>query len=526
MKKLSRKTQIIIASCILGLVFVFIIAFLLIKISVPDVSGKSINEATKIIKNHTFKMEIDREYSDTVPKDVVLGQKQSPGTKLRMGSVIIIQVSDGVEMIEVPNVEKNTIAEAEIALKKSKFKVKVTEIFSDDYEKGIIISQKIAAGKKAPKGSEVEITVSKGPDLVQVPNIIGKSLADATQALSDAGLVIESDIQCSNSVAEGYIISQDVKSGEMIKRNSKVFAYVSAGVANTVGNTPSNSRQWGRVAVQGNWVYYSNNEYNNYLYKMRKDGSEKQILTKCVAIGINVVGEWIYYTNDDSQGDGGLYKIRIDGSQKTKINSDINYFVHVANGWIYTSNPFGNRDIYRMKTDGTEKALICSDSCSNINVVGDWIYYTKTNENLVYKIRTDGSQKAMIHNDFVADNMTVDGNTIVATDTYDYLKINTNGSGFLSYKGNNTQKSFINASNGWLYFMEHNFTAEGKVSSAFYKMRYDSSQKTKILDINFRNTANFFVNVAGDWIYFPNEDDNCYLYRIKTDGTNLQKLYN
>lgn len=526
MKKLSRKTQIIIASCILGLVFVFIIAFLFIKISVPDVSGNSISEASKIIKDHTFKMEIDREYSDTVPKDIVLGQKQSPGTKLRIGSVIIIRVSDGVEMIEVPNVEKITIAEAEMALKNSKFKVKVNEIFSDDYEKGIIISQKIAAGKKAPKGSEVEITVSKGPDLVQVPDIIGKSLADATQALLDAGLIIESDIQCSNSVQEGYIISQDVKSGEMLKRNSKVFAYVSAGVANTVGNTPSNSSQWGRVAAQGNWIYYSNENYNYYLYKMRKDGSEKQILTKCVALGINVVGEWIYYTNGDTQGDGGLYKIRIDGSQKTKISTEINYFVHVANGWIYTSNPFGDRNIYRMKVDGTEKTLICSDSCNNIHVVGNWIYYTNTSDNLLYKICTDGSKKRALHNDFRADNITVEGNTIVATDMYDYLKINTDGSGFISYKGNNAQKSFINACNGWIYYLEHNYTSDGKVSSAFYKMRYDTSRKTKILDINFKNSANYFINIAGDWLYFLNEDDNGYLYRIKTDGTNLQKMYN
>ena len=70
-EKISRKTQIIIAS-IIGIVFLLIIAFLLIKIRVPDVSGKSISEASKIIKDHTFKIETDREYSPHCDAHLVL----------------------------------------------------------------------------------------------------------------------------------------------------------------------------------------------------------------------------------------------------------------------------------------------------------------------------------------------------------------------------------------------------------------------------------------------------------------------
>lgn len=525
MKKLSSKTLIIIGACCLGMIILLTVLFFSIRITVPEVIGKNVDEGSEILTNRTFKVKIDREYSDTAPKDIIFWQINPPGEKLRMGSTITIKVSDGIEPIEVPIVEKRTVDEAKSTLENSKFTVKISEVFSDDYEKGTVISQKTEAGKKAPKGSEIEIVVSKGPDVVEVPKIRGKSLAAATQAILDAGLKIETDIKCSNSVKEGFIISQDIKSGEMIKRNSTVFAYVSAGVANTIGNTPSNSNQWGHVAAQGNWVYYSNSNYNHYLYKMRKDGSEKQILTEDSALAINVVGEWIYYTNEDGSGDGGLYKIRIDGSQKTKIHSSINYFVHVANGWIYTSNTVTNRKIYRMKTDGTEKTLICSDSCDDICIIGDWIYYTNRNNNFIYKIRTDGSSKSKVHSDFIGYDMAADGSTIVATDIYEYFKINTDGSGLLGYKEDNKQKSFLNANNGWVYFIEHDFNSQDTEVSAFYKMRYDTSEKTKILDLNFKNHANFFINVAGDWLYFPNDEDGDYLYRVKTNGTNLQKVY-
>lgn len=525
MKKLSSKAIIITGISILGLIILLTVLFFTIRITVPDVTGKSLDEGTKMLNKNTFRIETEEEYHDTVPENIVFWQQNASGEKLKMGSVITIKVSKGIEPIEVPNVEKVTVDEANAALVNSKFAVKVTEVFDDDHEKGTVISQNTAAGEMLPKGSEIEIVVSKGPDLVQVPDITGMSLDAAQKAITAAGLSFQTDIQCSDSVEEGYIISQDVESGSMIKRHSPVFAYVSASVANTVGNTPSNSSQWGRVAVQGNWVYYTNSNYNYYLYKMRTDGSEKQILSKCVALGINVVGEWVYYTSDDSNGDRGLYKIRIDGNQKTKISDDVNYFVHVANDWIYTAKYLSGRNIYRMKTDGTEKALICSDSCSNINILGDWIYYTETNSGAAYKIRTDGSEKTKLHNDFTAMDMVADGNTVVATEMYEFLKINTDGSGFLSYNGDRKQKSYINANNGWVYFIEHNFTSNGTATSAFYKMRYDTSEKTKILDLTFRNSANYFINVADGWLYFSNEDDNGYLYRVKTDGTQLEKMY-
>lgn len=119
--------------------------------------------------------------------------------------------------------------------------------------------------------------------------------------------------------------------------------------------------------------------------------------------------------------------------------------------------------------------------------------------------------------------MAVDGNTALTVDIDFVKRINVDGSGYKSYYQNDKQVSYINANNGWLYILEHDMSSS-QPKSAFYKMRYDTSEKTKILDIDFKNPANYFINVVGDWLYFKHSDDNHYMYRVKTDGTKLEEI--
>ena len=524
MKKSILKILMISGACILALITLFVILFSTIKVTVPNLSNKSITDAKEQLTELHLRVDSVREYNDFVPKGFVISQDVPENTKLRIGKTVTLTVSDGRIPVKVPDVEDLSVAEAIAALENAGFKAVITEEFHDSCKKGTVISQKISAGKLVEKGSEIELIISKGPDLVKVPNVKGKSADAAKKALTDAGLSVVSDIKCSNTVKEGLILSQDIKAGEMVKRNSAVKVYVSAGVANTVGNTPSNSAQWGRVAQQGNWVYYSDSKNGYALYKMKTDGSNKQKLADGVVLGINVLGEWVYYCDTNYySSDVGLYKIRIDGTKKTKLNEKINYFVHVADGWIYTSNPFGDGRIYKCKLDGTETTVVCKDKCKDILVSGKWIYYNTRESTTVYKIRTDGTNKTTVDK-ITSHELGLFGDTLISTESHTYFKINTNGSGFTKIYKYNVQKSYINVYNGWVYFLEFDFTGD-KDTSAFYKMKYDGSQKTKILDLTYENHANFYICVVGDWLYFPNDDDNDYMYRIRTNGKDLQKVY-
>lgn len=522
MNKILLRIIIIGVSCFVLFDIVFGVIFLTRKISVPDVTGKYLDEAIQILEDSYLKVEYSLEYSDDAAKNIVILQDTEAGTKLKKGSVVHFTVSAGKEPVSVPSVVNIPDEKAEKILLDLDFTVIIKEAFSDDFEKGIVVLQSVKAGRIVDKGSDIEIVISRGPELIEVPDVTGKPQAEAVEIMLNAGLVVDTDIQCSDTVPEGIIISQDTLPGEMIRRNSTVLIYVSAGVSNAAGNTPSNSVNRGLVAVQNDWIYYSNvgNDYS--LYKMRTDGSERQLLTDGPVTAINVVGDWIYYNDDSSPG---LFKIKIDGSDKTRLSSDINYWVYVADGYIYYAESSWSGNIFRMKTDGTGKEKVCDDDCSHANVVGDWIYYINRDDRMTYKIRTDGTERTMLPKRFSGSELVVDGSAAFCSNgSYDLYKIYTDGSGFSHYKENHKIITYINANNGWLYFLELDFSGSTE-RDAFYKMRYDLSQKTKIMDLDFRNTPNYFINVTGDWLYFPNEDDNSCLYRIKTDGTELQKVH-
>lgn len=521
----SVKLWITVATSFLLLIaFAAGILLLNAKVPVPPVVGQTLTEATTVLEKAGLKVEYLEEFSSTAAKGIVISQDIDEETKLKKGSVVMLLVSAGVEQVAVPKVKNDTLEQAEEKLEELGFTVAVTEEFSDKVEKGSVVSQSVQSGKEIDKGSEITIVISKGPDLVEVPELTGKTLEEATEALSLAGFKIKSDIQCSRKVKEGLIISQDIAPGEMLKRHSEISVLVSAGVANTVGNSNANSRNSGIVTAQGNWIYYSNMNNNYYLYKMRKDGTEKQIVTRDHVCNINVVGEWIYYTNESDS--SSLYKIRLDGSKRTKLNSESSYGIHVVGEWVYYVRAGTDLHLYKIKTDGSEKTLLSSDACAHVNVEGDWIYYQNYSDSLIYKIRTDGSDKTLVHSELQGNDLNVADGVLYSTGMYSIEKINTDSSGRQSYDNSKKQISFINVSDGWIYFLEHDFSyGIDHIKTAFCKMRIDGTGKSEILQLQYLGKPNFYLNVVDDWIYFPKEDDNCYLYRVRTDGSDLQKMY-
>lgn len=538
LQKMTR-WSLIIAGCLATIITLVFIIVLNSKAEAPAVTGQTLNVATEAIEKSGLKIDYVKEFSNIIAKGIVISQDTEGGEKLNKGNIVTLHVSDGIEQVVVPKLENDTQELAEKKLKELSFCVTVTYAFSDTIEKGLVVSQSVQADNKADKGSNINIVISNGPDdivevpsmtgktseeatddLLEVPRLTGKTLEEARDTLSLAGYNIKTDIKCSDTVREGFIISQDAQPGSKLKRDSDISVIVSAGVANTVGNTNANSRNRGIAAAQGNWIYYSNMRYNYYLYKMRLDGTEKQILTKDNVCSVNVVGEWVYYTNESDA--SSLYKIRIDGSKRTKINSDVSYSLHVVNEWVY----YVSKDtIYKIKTDGSEKTFLCSDVCMNINVEGNWIYYINNNNSRMYKISTDGTSRSEIREGIQAAYLNVADGMLYYSWMSTIGKIKPDGTGLLSYNFPNRQMDFINVSNGWIYFLEHDFSGgPDNVKTTLSKMRIDGTEKQEIIQIKF-SEVNFYINVLNDWIYFPNKDDNNYLYRVMTDGSNLQKMY-
>ena len=521
MKKIKTKYYLIASASFLLAVAIFLIFYFNRSVVVPQVTGKNINVAIDMLDDAGLKTKTVYEYSDTVLKDIVISQDFAANNKVKYGTFINIVVSNGIEQITLPNVINSSLADATDTLEKLGFSVDIEEEFSKTTAKGNVIYQSVLAGKQADKGSTIKLIISKGRDLVEVPNIKGMSLEKAEQTLKSADLYLktENKIQFSNTVKEGYIISQDIKEYNQIDRHSTINVVISAGVANKVGTTTSNANRFGKVTTQGNWIYFAGSD--SAIYRMRKDKSEIQRICDYSAVSLNVVGEWIYFVDGTV---GGIHKIKIDGTEKTKISNVTSYKVYVDGDWVYYTDQYWGGKLYKMKSDGSSVTQISSKQCRDYIINKGYVYFTDLSNGMVYKCSLSGTGETILCAGFGGNHLTLVGNKLVITNNYNILSVNLDGSGFYSFGTTNVQYSFLNGHDGWVYYLEHDFRDGSNEVSSFGRMRSDGSQKTKIYEYKFLNHANTFINVADGWIYFQNEHENDSLYRIKIDGTKMERV--
>ncbi|HQA57514.1 MAG TPA: DUF5050 domain-containing protein [Acetivibrio sp.] len=274
------------------------------------------------------------------------------------------------------------------------------------------------------------------------------------------------------------------------------------------GNTQGNIMNGGLASSYGLWDYYS---ITSKLCKIKIDESSEQLLANISAWYINVVDDWIYFSN--SNDDDSIYRISIDGNDMQKLNNDKSWDITVKDGWIFYSNESDGYGIYKMKTDGSCRTKINSDKSYCLNITDDWIYYVnKSDRGSLYKIRLDGSQKEKLIND--------DCNYINAEDGCIYYvnnsdegriyKLTMNGN---AMRINDDTSSNINVYGEFIYYSNKN--DGGKL----YRINKDGRNKKLICEDSCD-----FINITKKWIYYANKEDGGNLYKIKFDGSNRVKL--
>jgi RNA polymerase sigma factor (sigma-70 family) len=308
-----------------------------------------------------------------------------------------------------------------------------------------------------------------------------------------------------------------------MSRNSPVSSEISSKtsvvstVDNRVGNTPGNIENGGFVAQQGEWIYYRNISDNDFLYKMKTDGTGKTKLSSDITTYLNVVGDWIYYQNKSDQDT--IYKIRMNGTGRTKLNNDMSDHISIVGDWIYYSNlsnvSYGDGAygyLYKIRKDGTGKTKLSDNYVSEMTVAGDWIYYENgSDKNGLYKIRTDGIGETKLDNDLSA-YINILGEWIYysnGSDNWYLYKIRTDGTG--KTKLNSDSTMYKNVVGNWIYY------ANKGDNDFLYKIRTDGTDETKL-----NNENSGYINVVSDWIYYQHVSDIPYLYKMRMDGTARQ----
>jgi serine/threonine-protein kinase len=174
----------------------------------------------------------------------------NPGTKVAKASSVEIDVSTGPAssaFITVPDVVGQTYPDpAGTTIQRDGFTVNLVTQASDTKPRGIVLTEDPPGGAQAHQGDTVTLTVSTGAAPVTVPDVAGKTLSEATVALSRAGFRYTSTREPSTSVPSGEVTRTDPPAGSQATKGTVVTVYVSSGspkvtVPSVVGMTQSDA---------------------------------------------------------------------------------------------------------------------------------------------------------------------------------------------------------------------------------------------------------------------------------------------
>ncbi len=129
-------------------------------------------------------------FSSKIPIGKVVSTKPQIGTQVKRATNITLLISRGPAPVPVPGIAGVSVAVATKMLGKLGLSLDVVDEIFDDSKEGTIISSDPVPGASVSKGSKVKVTVSKGPALVEVPNVVGMGTDEAVALLKAAGFKV------------------------------------------------------------------------------------------------------------------------------------------------------------------------------------------------------------------------------------------------------------------------------------------------------------------------------------------------
>jgi serine/threonine-protein kinase len=177
--------------------------------TVPQLVEKTEAQAATLLQSKNLKGSPTRQSSDNVPEGVVISHNPPVGTSLREGQTVEYVVSTGKGEVVVPDLTGLTQSKAEQSLKDEGLVLgQVNTVDSMDQTKGKVVSSSPGQGESVTKGTAVDIEIASGKD--NVPNVIGETVANASNNLTDAGLKVDATQFEESTQPEGTIIKQSV----------------------------------------------------------------------------------------------------------------------------------------------------------------------------------------------------------------------------------------------------------------------------------------------------------------------------
>jgi serine/threonine-protein kinase len=183
-------------------------------VAIPTIAGRPWSTAQKALDAIGFAYGSTSVYNDKVPTGDVISVTPAAGKRVAPDAELVVVLSKGHAPVAVPTLVGKTFKQASDALKALGLKTfRGREVYNNDIPAKRVVRTIPGAGQDAPFGSQVTVTLSKGPIMTTVPALLGLSLAEAQGRLDLAHLQFTID----GAVRGGdVVVDQNVPAGKKV----------------------------------------------------------------------------------------------------------------------------------------------------------------------------------------------------------------------------------------------------------------------------------------------------------------------
>lgn len=238
------------------------------KVKVPDLRGRTEEEAKKVLKDKKYDMTLvvdSEEESTTYEKGQII--KQTPGSnkEVKKKTVIKVVISSGKkeETKAIPDVSGKDQSEALQLLSEAGFtNVKVDKSrfeTSSEYDQDEVIRTEPSANTEVALDEEINLIVSLGENKPEVPNVIGMTQSSAVSALEAKGLEVSVEEDYHDSTEKGKVFYQSKRAGTRVTEGSTIIIRVSKGkkqVEVTVPDIIGKSKTYAKNSLEAQQLGY------------------------------------------------------------------------------------------------------------------------------------------------------------------------------------------------------------------------------------------------------------------------------
>ena len=206
---------------------------------VPDVTGENRDAAEQTLRDAGFEVAVEEGESSFEQEGKVKDQSPQGGSSEEVGTEVTITVGTGPSTVKVPGLYGNTTDQAADILAEYELELgTVSEDYTDEVAEGQIFYQDPAEGESIEPGSAVAVTVSVGPEQVEVPEVFGLTLEEAQATLEGVGL-FSTPQEVPDNERAGTALSTEPGAGVLVDPGSTVTLYYSGGPAEPTTSSPA-----------------------------------------------------------------------------------------------------------------------------------------------------------------------------------------------------------------------------------------------------------------------------------------------